>query len=79
MAALGLACVLPLFGLAVPWLGLPTAWTVALTVAFIGGGPEVLLLLAAALLGKETIYYFLTAAKRWLIELVSFKPVARRV
>ena len=79
MAALGLACVMPLFGLAVPWLGLSTAWTVALTAAFIGGGPEVLLLLAAVLLGKETMHYFLVAAKCWLVELVSFKPVAKRV
>lgn len=77
MSALGLACVLPLFGLAVPWLGLPTAWSVALTAGLVAGGPEVLLLIAAAILGKETMHYFLSAAKRWLVDLVSFKPVAK--
>lgn len=74
MSALGLACVLPLFGLAVPWLGLATGWAVTLTAGLVAGGPEVFLLIAAALLGKETMHYFLSAAKRGLVELVSFKP-----
>jgi hypothetical protein len=63
MAALALSCVLLLFAVAVPWLGLPVAHSAVLAGALVAGGPEVLCLLAIALLGKETFNYFTHKAK----------------
>lgn len=77
MGALVLAGILPLFSLALPALGLPTAWTAALVAVFIAGGPEVLMLVAAALMGKETMHYFLAMAKRKFLQVVAWKPAAR--
>jgi hypothetical protein len=66
IAALLLAMVLPLFGLAVPLLGLSTAGSALLIGGLVAGGPELLLVLAAALLGKDTLRAFLHRAKRAL-------------
>jgi hypothetical protein len=63
IAALLLAMVLPLFGLAVPLLGLSTAPSALLIGVLVAGGPEVLLLVAAALLGKDTLHAFFYKAK----------------
>lgn len=70
MAALLLACVMPLLGLAVPLLGLPAAWTAALIGVLIAGGPEVMIVVAAALLGKATMHYFMASAKRMFLQLL---------
>jgi hypothetical protein len=69
ITALVLAAVAPLGSLLVPFLGLPTAWAVTVAAGCIAGLPEVLLLAAAALLGKETMHYFLAAAKNWFLGL----------
>ena len=75
-AVVVLAGVLPVFSLGVPLLGLPTAWAVTLVAGLIGGGPEVLLLVAAALLGKDTMHYFLGAAKNWCLRILAPRPAA---
>jgi hypothetical protein len=77
MTALVMACVLPLLSLAIPCFGLPTRWSVALAATLIAGGPEVLLVIAAVLLGKETVHYFLSAAKRWVFRVLWLEPAAR--
>ena len=77
MGALVLAAVMPLFSLGIPLLGLPTAWAVTAAAGCIAGGPEVLLLVAAALLGKETVHYFVAAAKSWILQLFSRKENAK--
>jgi hypothetical protein len=77
MAALLLALVLPLFGLAVPWLGLPTAVSAVLIGGLVAGGPEVLMVMAAALLGKETLHVFLYQAKRALGRALLVSPVSK--
>src|SRR5262249_4033178 len=71
MTALALAVFMPLLGFGVPLLGLPAAWAVTAVAVCVAGGPEVLLLVAATLLGKETMHYFLVAAKNWFLRLFS--------
>ncbi|MFI8280892.1 hypothetical protein ACIGBH_39645 [Streptomyces sp. NPDC085929] len=64
LTALGLAVLLPLMALAIPFLGLPPAVSTALVTGFIVGAPEILILIAASLLGKKAVHYFTNRLKR---------------
>jgi hypothetical protein len=77
ITALILSCVMPLVGLAVPFLGLPVAWSAVLVGVLLAGGPEVLIVVAAILLGKETVHYFMATAKRKVLEALLVKPVSQ--
>lgn len=77
VAALVLSCVMPLFALFVPLLGLSGGWTTTIIGALVAGGPEVLILAAAALLGKETLHYFLHTAKSGLRKALLAQPVPK--
>lgn len=45
----------PVFGLIVPFIGLPTATTTTIVALFMVGGPEVFIILGGALAGKEAL------------------------
>jgi hypothetical protein len=45
--------------------------------AAVAGGPELFLVIAAGLLGKETVSYFWSAAKNWLVRVFFGEPTSK--
>jgi hypothetical protein len=77
VSVLGLAMVLPLLALLVPFLGLPMTQSVLIAGALVAGAPEVLMLLAVALLGRQNFDRIVGAAKKFLFTTFFSKPVSR--
>jgi hypothetical protein len=77
IAAMVLAFILPVFVVVIPFLGLPSEWSVLLTAGLFVGGPETLTLVAVALLGKETLRYFTYKIKKGLWGIVMERPVSK--
>lgn len=77
LTCLGLALVMPLFGLVVLPLDLPAGIKAAVMGAMALGGPEMALVVAAALLGKETLKVFTGRILSAIGRLVSSRPASR--
>lgn len=67
IAALILAMILPVFVIAIPYMGIPIEWKIFLGAGFFVGGPDLLILVALALLGRKTLAYFMIKAKKTIL------------
>lgn len=77
VSMLGLAMVLPLCALLIPFLGLPGAQSALIAGALVAGAPEVLMLLAVALLGRQNFDLIVGTAKKFVFTTFFSQPVSR--
>lgn len=77
MTFLCLSLILPLFGIVIPFLGLPVAWTTVIIGMLTIGGPEVMIALAVIFLGKETLAYLKQKFFKLFKRTKPWKPVSK--